>query len=437
MAGRLNPPNPAARFVRRATLLAAASALLWASGCGRNEAPEEIAAAPAPSVFDIHYLHPVAIGRPLEGTPWFAQVTAVDLDHDGLMDILACEAKKNQILWFRQTTRGKFQEIVLDEGIPAPVHVTPVDLRGTGHYDLLIASMGQVFPDNDKIGSVVVLENDGHEHFTRRVLIDHVARVTDVEPGHFTHSGRIDLAVAQFGYDQGEIRWMENMGGGQFRSHILLSLSGAINVCVADMTGDGNQDIVSVVSQQYEEIHFFKNDGAGNFTDKVLWGSTNEDFGSSGISLCDLNGDGRPDILYTNGDGFDYAEPGPRPWHGVQWLENLGHGAFKYHRIGNMAGAFSPVGVDLDGDGHSDVVAVSGFNHWDDPEAASLVVFQNDGHMNFTPHVLAHVPNHLMTVTAADLDGNGRPVLVTGGFYAYGPWDHMSRVMVWRRSDLK
>jgi len=52
-----------------------------------------------------------------------------------------------------------------------------------------------------------------------------------------------------------------------------------------------------------------------------LFGSTNEDFGSSGISLSDLNRDGRPDILYSNGDGFGYADPGKRPWHGLQWLE--------------------------------------------------------------------------------------------------------------------
>jgi hypothetical protein len=308
-------------------------------------------------------------------------------------------------------------------------------MRGTGHYDLLVASMGVVFPDNDKIGSVVILENDGHEHFTKRVLADHIARVTDVEAGHFTHSGRLDLAVGQFGYDQGEIRWMENMGNGQFQSHNLLNLCGTINVCVADMTGDGNQDIVAVVSHHWQEIYLFKNDGNGNFTNRVIWGSTNEDYGSSGISLCDINRSGRPSILFTNGDGFDYAEPGARPWHGVQWIENLGGGKFKYHRIGDMAGAYSPVGVDLDGDGNIDIVAVSGFNDWNDPESASLVVFQNDGHMNFTPHVLAHVPTHLITVAAADLDGNGSPVLITGGFHAYPPWENMSRISIWRRPN--
>jgi len=291
-----------------------------------------------------------------------------------------------------------------------------------------------VFPNNDKIGSVIVLENDGHQHFTKHIIAEHIARVTDVRAADFNRDGRLDLAVAQFGYDQGEIRWMENLGNWQFRSHILLSLSGTVNVCVADLNGHHLPDIVAVVSQQWEEIHLFTNDGTGNFTDKVIFGSTNEDFGSSGISLCDVNRDGRPDILYTNGDGFDYAEPGARPWHGVQWLENLGEGFFRFHRIGDLPGAYSPVGVDLNGDGKMDVVAVSGFNDWKNPHAASLVVFQNTGNETFTPHVLAHAPTHLITCAVGDVDGNGRPVLVTGGFHAYPPWDHMSRVVLWRRT---
>ncbi len=189
-----------------------------------------------------------------------------------------------------------------------------------------------------------------------------------------------------------------------------------------------------LISQQFEEIHLYLNSGDGVFTHHLIYGSTNEDYGSSGITLCDLNRDGRPDILYTNGDGFDYAQPGPRPWHGVQWLENSGGGKFKYHRIGDLAGAYSPVAVDLDGDGAMDVVAVSGFNTWENPAAVSMMLFQNDGHMNFSPRVLAHLPTHLLTAAAADLDGTGVPVLITGGFHAYPPWDHMSRILLWRRA---
>src|SRR5690606_31664170 len=137
------------------------------------------------------------------------------------------------------------------------------------------------------------------------------------------------------------------------------------------------------------------NHGSGVFRDKVIFGSTNEDFGSSGISLCDLDRDGRMDVLFSNGDGFDYAQPGARPWHGVQWLQNSGADNFRHHRIATLPGAYSPVGVDLDGDADIYVICVSGFNDWSDPQAVSLIAWMNDGSQNFTPHVLAHTPTHL------------------------------------------
>lgn len=406
------------------------------TGCSRSE-PVAPKAARVTLVEDTGRLTAQSIGASFEGKPWISHVAITDLDRDGHADILACDDKAQAVVWLRQISAGKFEETVVMADLPSPVHVEAVDIDNDGDLDLLVACMGEVFPNNDKIGSVIILENDGHQNFTKHIIIDHVARVTDIRAGDFDGDGKLDLAVAQFGYDQGEIRWMRNLGNWQYESHILLSLSGAINVCVADMNGDHTPDIVAVVSQQWEEIYLFENNGHGDFTSKKLFGSTNQDFGSSGISLCDLNRDGRPDILYTNGDGFAFADPGKRPWHGVQWLENLGQGFFRFHRIGNLPGAFGPVGVDIDGDGAMDVIAISSFNDWKDPKALSLVAFVNDGHMNFTPHVLARTPIQLMSCAAGDLDGSGRASIVAGGFYAYPPFDHMGRITLWETTLKK
>jgi hypothetical protein len=140
--------------------------------------------------------------------------------------------------------------------------------------------------------------------------------------------------------------------------------------------------------------------------------------------------------LFTNGDGFGPTTvPGPRPWHGVQWLENTGGGNFRFHRIGDLGGAYSPCGVDLDGDGAMDVVAVSAFNEWEKPGAISLVWFRNDGRQNFTPHILAYEPTHLLAVAAADMDGSGRPTIVTGAFFSNAPFTTLNRLLLWPRTS--
>ena len=79
--------------------------------------------------------------------------------------------------------------------LTAPAHVSAVDIDGDGELDVLVACMGQLFPSNDKIGSVVILENDRKQNFTPHTIIDHIARVADVRGADFNGDGRMDLVV--------------------------------------------------------------------------------------------------------------------------------------------------------------------------------------------------------------------------------------------------
>jgi FG-GAP-like repeat len=427
----------------RSVVIVLASALVLSLAGGVSCARRDAAApAPAPRVAAqpgarpaLEYA-PVPIGAPAGdfGRPMVTNVQTVDLDRDGLLDVLYCEAQGNTVRWIRQAPRGVFTEQVIARDIPAPAHVWTGDVNGTGRSDVLVASMGQIAPNNDRIGAVVVLENLDNRSFRPHVLLDHVPRVTDVRGANLAgHAeGRLDLVVGQFGYAQGETRWMENKGGWEFASHIVNTQSGCVNTVVADFDGDRAPDFAAIISQEWEEVHVMLNSGHGEFRDVLTWGSTNEDYGSSGLATADVNGDGRTDLIYTNGDGFDYAVQGFRPWHGLQWLENRGTG-FAFHRVGDMPGAYSPCAADLNGDGAMDLLAVSCFADWADPKSVSLMAWLNDGHENFTPVVLAHKPNQLVTAAVGDLDGNGVPVIVTGGFYAVPPFDAMSNITLWRK----
>jgi len=426
----------------RTRLHLAAAVVVWtaagAAACGRdrsNDAPREPAAVAAPASASgtaLFTRRPIGLPPQGEERPMISHVAVADLDRDGLADVLVCDAFRNAVTWVRQAPRGTFTEQTIAP-VAAPAHVQVVDVDGDGDLDLLVAALGFLHPNNARIGAVLVLENDGRQRFTTRTLVDRVARVADARAADLDGDGDLDVGVAGFGYDDGETSWLENTGGWRFLPHVLQRLSGGINTVPADFDGDGRPDLVSLISQEWEEIWAFVNAGGGRFTPRLVWGSTNPDFGSSWLSVADLDRDGDPDLLYANGDAFEYAPPNSRPWQGVQWLENRGQFRFELHRLVSLQGATSPEAADLDGDGDLDVLLVTSNNDWDNPKAASLLWLENDGMMRFSLRDIATAPTHLGTVTVGDLDGDGRPDAVTGGMHISRPYDRLGRVTAWMR----
>jgi hypothetical protein len=400
---------------------------IFRSGGARREVPN----MPGKAGVKTDFLDPKPIGFGFTDPPLISHVQAKDLDGDGLLDVIVCDCRSNSVNWIRQNPAGTFTESVLAGDMIAPAHVEIIDFENDGDNDIMVAVLGMLFPNNDKIGSVVILENNGKNEFTKRVIAEKIARVSDVRAGDLDADGDKDLAVAQFGYDDGETRWIENLGGWKFRSHILQNLSGPINVIISDIDGDRDSDIISLVSQEWEEIYLYINEGNGNFRPRLLWGSSNQDFGSSGIFLSDADQDGDEDILYTNGDAFDYIPPQGRPWHGVHWLENKGNLVFEAHRLCNFMGAYNARAVDIDKDGDLDIFSVSAFNIWSKPESQSFIWLENTGNMQFITHDIANNPTHLLTLELGDFNNDGLTDMVTGGMHTYPPNDRMARITLW------
>ncbi len=408
--------------------------ILLAPSCGGTRERQVAAdrAGVLPPGAPVDFLTMAAIGDPISGAerPRIANVAIADLDQDGLPDVLVCDALRNRVTWLRQSPRGTFTETTIAE-VMAPAHVQAIDFDRDGDLDVVVAALGVLMPTNDRVGSVIVLENDGQQHFTPHVVADRIARAADAEAGDLDGDGDLDIAVAGFGYDSGDTSWLENQGVWRFEQHVLLRLSGPINAVITDLNHDNRPDIVALVSQEWEEIWAFVNDGRGHFTNRMLWGATNPDFGSSWISVVDLDRDGDPDIVYSNGDAFDYAPPNSRPWQGVQWLENLGDLRCALHRIADLPGASSPQAVDLDGDGDLDIVVASANNDWDNPSAPSLVWLENNGRQQFAMHTMATSPTHVITVAVGDLNGDGRPDFIAGSMHISRPYDRMRRITAW------
>ena len=101
-------------------------------------------------------------------------------------------------------------------------------------------------------------------------------------------------------------------------------------------------------------VHEQRRRGA-SFTPQVIYTGPHPNWGSSGIQVVDLDGDGDLDVLLTHGDTFDDAIL--KPYHGIQWLENRGTFPFVEHTLAELPGVSRAQAADLDGDGDLDIVA--------------------------------------------------------------------------------
>jgi hypothetical protein len=321
-----------------------------------------------------------------------------------------------------------------------PARVEVCDLNADGRTDLVVADLGSYLPADHNRGRVVLLQRRADaDAYAEVELGSGLGRVADVRPADLDGDGRLDLVVAEFGWHEtGGIMVLSNRSppGGplQFDRQRIDDRPGAIHVPVHDFTGDGRPDIAALFSQEYESVDLFVNRRDGGFVRTSLWAAPDLTFGSSGLELADLNGDGRTDILFTNGDAFD--DSWASPWHGVQWLERTGGGEFEYHRLTAMPGAYRALPEDFDGDGDQDIVIVAWLPpNVEPPEAAdspSIVLLEQTGPGRFARHSLEPGGARYATLAVGDFDGDGdSDFVVAPGPRVGEAQHHQSAFTVW------
>ncbi len=202
-----------------------------------------------------------------------------------------------------------------------------------------------------------------------------------------------DIAIASLANN--EISWLENLdGAGTYGEPRVLTTTaiGASSVFAADLDGDGDSDLLSASSAQYDsDVSWYENlDGAGTFSEQIVI-SADIELGDS-VHAADLDGDGDLDVLSAS-----------RSDNKVAWYENLdGEGDFSEQEIisDTSEGATSVVAADLDADGDFDVIAGSAFDD-------TVSWFENDGNATFEEHVVSEVAEFVTAVSTADIDDDG------------------------------
>jgi hypothetical protein len=384
------------------------------------------------------------------GRPMISNVSVVKLP-PGVTDqaardrapvtLLACDMVGGRVLALRPADpTPAWREL---GRVPNPAHAEVVDLDGDGILDIVVADLGSYPPTDRRCGSVVWLRGRANGSFQPITLLKDVGRVADVRAADFRGTGKLDLVVGVFGlHAVGEILLLENRtvdwAKPELTPRVLDGRHGTIHVPVADLNGDGRPDFVALIAQEHETVVAFLNEGEGKFSTKTLYRAPHPGWGSSGIQLVDMNGDGRLDVLYTNGDILD--EPYLwKPYHGVQWLENKGNLAFEYRRIGDMYGVHNAVAARVTGGPLPDVLAVSflpadKFPDREGRKADAVVLFEQVAPGKFERHALAVATCDAVVCAAADLYGSGRMDLVVGNFSSTTT-DHP--VAIWKNMGKK
>src|SRR5947207_305365 len=182
--------------------------------------------------------------------PFLGHVQLTDLDQDGQPDVLVCDSDKSAVTWIHPQNRVWREDTLAS--VPNPAHTQVMAGKRGDPIDIVVACLGTMRPTDDPVGRVVVLSNNGAMQFTPITILDHVARVADVEPADFDGDGDTDFVVAVYGYiNQGEVGWLEKTSGQEYQYHCVVKKTGAINVLPVDLNGDGHSDFVARFAQEH------------------------------------------------------------------------------------------------------------------------------------------------------------------------------------------
>jgi len=280
---------------------------------------------------------------------------------------------------------------------------------------VLVLESGILDPNDQAKGRLVQYDRVGRDSLRfGRVVIDSLLRPVFVQRYDFTKDGHETFVICEFGNNRGRLA-LYKPDGSRYARQVLDANPGAIRFEIRDLTGDGAPDIIALLAQADERIVLFENDGKGSFTGaQRILARFPPVYGSMYFAMYDFNGDGRPDIVYVNGDNFDYSRV-LKPYHGVRILENDGKNNFRERYFYPVYGAARAEVADFSRDGKLDILVTSNFADFQKNPERGIVFLQNLGGYRFQPYSFSIAAGNQWNLTAtADLEGDGSPDVLVG-----------------------
>lgn len=290
----------------------------------------------------------------------------------------------------------------------------PSEVRGyaDGHFDVL--NMGIMDPNDSTAGSLNQYRNG-----MDTPLIAHLKRPVQASWGDLNGDGQPDMVICEFGNYTGQLTWFARQAG-SYKPHVIDPVPGARTTFIRDVNGDGRPDVIALLSQGDEQVAVYYNLAGQDAQTPSFRKETVLRFppvyGSSYLDMADINQDGFPDLIYSNGDNADYSYS-LKAYHGVRVYLNDGHFRFKQVWFYPMNGASKVLARDFDGDGDVDLAAIAYFPDYTKSPVESFIYFENQGKLVFKPRTFPRPERgHWLTMDAGDVDRDGDVDLLLGSF---------------------
>jgi hypothetical protein len=225
--------------------------------------------------------------------------------------------------------------------------------------------------------------------------------------------GKRDLVVANYcsgscGGD-GSVSVLLGNGDGTFQPAVTYDSGGpdTYSVAIADVNGDGKPDLV-VANFGSNTVGVLLGNGDGTFQPVVDYPSSAAGSGATcpdAVTIADVNGDGKPDLIVTNYCGENYLTQE------VSVLLGNGDGTFRpavdYDSGGQIA--YSVVAADVNGDGNPDLLVANWYASSQDAGQGSVGVLLGNGDGTFQPPVAYDSGGTLpYSIAVADVNGDGK-----------------------------
>jgi hypothetical protein len=236
-----------------------------------------------------------AVTLPL-GSARFAYAVAVaDFNGDGKPDLAVAASGGSSVLIFLQNAGGGFAGVTPTAVTVAgtPYSIATAKLSGS-QFDLAVGL---------STGQLAILKGNGDGTFQTPVTYACGTTPSDIKIADLDGANGPDIAVADYSVASSVIVFL-NDGTGAFASGVSYPTGDAYasSLAIGDL-GNGKQDIAVAnagVSGDPGSISVLLNNGSGAFGSATLYGGL---YGPLSVAIADIDGDGRNDIVSADGTG--------------------------------------------------------------------------------------------------------------------------------------